>query len=156
MQETQVQSLGWEDPLEKEMQPTPVYLPRESHGQKSLAGCSPWGPRVRHDLATEPPLQEKHSVLMTHKTRGQVLSNRCYLIQFSTQSRSWVLYLSLQELSRSRKARSPDEEGGTVLEKTEALGSHDFNSATYCRVRPNDFTLLVSMFSFIKWGKFSW
>ena len=27
LQETQVQSLGWEDPLEKEMQPTPVFWP---------------------------------------------------------------------------------------------------------------------------------
>ena len=24
-------------------QPTPVILPIEVHGQKSLAGCSPWG-----------------------------------------------------------------------------------------------------------------
>ena len=24
-------------------QPTPVLLPGESHGQRSLAGCSPWG-----------------------------------------------------------------------------------------------------------------
>ena len=24
-------------------QPTPVFLPGESHGQRSLAGCSPWG-----------------------------------------------------------------------------------------------------------------
>ena len=23
--------------------PTPVFLPGESHGQRSLAGCSPWG-----------------------------------------------------------------------------------------------------------------
>ena len=23
--------------------PTPVFLPGESHGQKSLVGCSPWG-----------------------------------------------------------------------------------------------------------------
>ena len=43
MQETWVQSLGWEDPLEKEMVTTPVYLPRESHGQRSLVGYSPWG-----------------------------------------------------------------------------------------------------------------
>ena len=90
MQETQVQSLGQEDPLEKGMsthssilawripwteesgglqsmesqldtterltfslsniivwrrkwQPTPVFLPRESQGQKSLVGCRPWG-----------------------------------------------------------------------------------------------------------------
>ena len=43
MQETQVQSLGWEDPLEKEMQPTPVLLPGKSHGQRSMVGYSPWG-----------------------------------------------------------------------------------------------------------------
>ena len=43
MQEIQVQSLGWEDPLEKEMQPTPVFLPGESHGRMSLVGYRPWG-----------------------------------------------------------------------------------------------------------------
>ena len=32
MQETQVQSLGWEDPLEKGMATTPVFLPGETHG----------------------------------------------------------------------------------------------------------------------------
>ena len=36
-------SLGGKDPLEKEMATTPVFLPRESHGQKSLMGYSPWG-----------------------------------------------------------------------------------------------------------------
>ena len=33
-----VRSLGGEDTLEKEMQPTPVFLPEKSHGQRSLAG----------------------------------------------------------------------------------------------------------------------
>ena len=37
-----VRSLGQEDPLEKEWQPTPVFLPEKSHGQRSLAGYSPW------------------------------------------------------------------------------------------------------------------
>ena len=41
-QEMQVGSLGSEDSLEK-WQPTPVLLPGKSHGQRSLAGCSPWG-----------------------------------------------------------------------------------------------------------------
>ena len=41
--ETQVQSLGGEDPLEEGMATTPVFLPRESHGQRSLAGYGPWG-----------------------------------------------------------------------------------------------------------------
>ena len=43
IQETQVQSLGQEDPLEKEMQPASVFLPGKSHRQNSLAGYSPWG-----------------------------------------------------------------------------------------------------------------
>ena len=30
---SRVQSLGWEDPLEDSMQPTPVFLPGESHGR---------------------------------------------------------------------------------------------------------------------------
>ena len=43
MQETWVRSLGWKDPLEKGMAPpTPVFLPGEFRGQRSLAGYSPW------------------------------------------------------------------------------------------------------------------
>ena len=42
-QETQVQSLGWEDPWRKEWQPTPLFLPGISHGQRSLVGYGLWG-----------------------------------------------------------------------------------------------------------------
>ena len=38
-EETRVGSLGWEDPLEEGVA-TPVFLPGESHGQKSLVGYS--------------------------------------------------------------------------------------------------------------------
>ena len=38
MQERRVLSLSWEDPLEEGMKPTPVFLPGESHGQRSLVG----------------------------------------------------------------------------------------------------------------------
>ena len=44
MQETQVLSLDWQDPLEKGMQPTPVFLLGESHKQRILVGY-----RVRQD-----------------------------------------------------------------------------------------------------------
>ena len=43
MWETWVRSLGQEDPLEKEMATTPVRLPGESHGGRSLVAYSPWG-----------------------------------------------------------------------------------------------------------------
>ena len=55
MQETQVRSLGWEDPLERAWQPTPVFLPGESHGQGSPAGYSPWGLK-ESDMTEQLPL----------------------------------------------------------------------------------------------------
>ena len=45
MQETweiQVWPLGREDPLRKLWQPSPVFLPGESSGQRSVLGYSPW------------------------------------------------------------------------------------------------------------------
>ena len=42
--ETQVQSLGFgKIPWSRRWQSAPVFLPRESHGQKSLVGYRPWG-----------------------------------------------------------------------------------------------------------------
>ena len=43
-----VQSLGWVDPLEEGMEPTPVFLPGEYHEQRTLVGFSP----VRKELDT--------------------------------------------------------------------------------------------------------
>ena len=42
-QEMQVQSLGWEDALEKEMATCSSIIAWKFHGQRSLAGYSPWG-----------------------------------------------------------------------------------------------------------------
>ena len=44
MQETWVQSLGWEDPLEKGKAPTPGFWPGEFHRL-----YSPWGRKVTHN-----------------------------------------------------------------------------------------------------------
>ena len=41
IQETQVGSLGWEDPLEKGMATHSSVLPEESHEQRNLIGYSP-------------------------------------------------------------------------------------------------------------------
>ena len=41
-------------PWIRKWQPTPVFLPGKSHGQRNLAGYSPWGcKRVGHDLVTK-------------------------------------------------------------------------------------------------------
>ena len=52
-------------PWRRKWQPTPVFLPDESHGQRSLASYSPWGhKRVRHDLATKQQ-EESHSICLS-------------------------------------------------------------------------------------------
>ena len=43
MQETQLQSLSWEDPWKRTWLLTPVFLPEKFYGQRSLVGYSPWG-----------------------------------------------------------------------------------------------------------------
>ena len=40
-------------PWRRKWQPSPVFLPGESHGERSLEGYSPCGHRVRHDWANE-------------------------------------------------------------------------------------------------------
>ena len=57
--ETWVQSLDQEDPLEEGMATYSSILAWETHGQRSLAGYSPWDHKgVGHDLATK---QQKQS-----------------------------------------------------------------------------------------------
>ena len=45
MQDTQVQSLGQEDPLEKEMVTHSSIRAWKIHGEGSLGGSSSWGPK---------------------------------------------------------------------------------------------------------------
>ena len=58
-----VRSMGQEVPLRREWQPTPVFLPGELHGLRSLAGYSPWRRRVGHDWATYTFLFQERSPL---------------------------------------------------------------------------------------------
>ena len=43
MQETRIPSLGQEDPLKREWQPTPVFFLGKFHGQGDLMGYRPGG-----------------------------------------------------------------------------------------------------------------
>ena len=45
MQETQVDLWVKKTPWRMKWQPTPLFLPEKSHGQRSLAGFSLWGPK---------------------------------------------------------------------------------------------------------------
>ena len=41
---THFKEIGWR----RKWQPTPVFLPGKVHGQRNLAGCSPWGYMTEH------------------------------------------------------------------------------------------------------------
>ena len=43
MRDTRVRSLGQKISWRRKWQPTPVFLPGESHGWRSLVAYSPWG-----------------------------------------------------------------------------------------------------------------
>ena len=53
MQETQVDPWVGKIPWIRDWLPTPAFFPGESHGQRSLAGYSPWG-RQESDTTEQP------------------------------------------------------------------------------------------------------
>ena len=56
MQETQVQSVGWEDSLEKDMATRSSILAWEVPWIEKPGGYIPWScKRIRHELAIEQP-----------------------------------------------------------------------------------------------------
>ena len=61
MQKMWVQSLGLEDPWRRGWQPTPVFFPRESHGQRNSGGYSPWG---CEELDTTEQLYDDYVMMM--------------------------------------------------------------------------------------------
>ena len=63
VQETWVQFLGWEDPLEEEKgYPLQYSCLENPHGQRSLAGYSPWG-RTDSDMTERLSTAQQHSCL---------------------------------------------------------------------------------------------
>ena len=74
MQEPQVAPLG-QIPWRRERLPTPVFLPREFHGQRSLVGYSPWGGKiVRHDLETKQQIIEMGGIKATTTASKYVMA----------------------------------------------------------------------------------
>ena len=81
VQETWVWALGQEDPLEKGMATHSSILAwRNPHRQRSLAGYSPWGHRVRHNWVTT------HSTGMEQRTTPKESSFTLRLQSLSADS----------------------------------------------------------------------
>ena len=74
MQETWVQSLGWEDPLEKEMATHSSTLAWKIPWTGSLVGCSPWG---REESDTTERLPFHFSLSCIGEGNGKPLQCSC-------------------------------------------------------------------------------
>ena len=85
MRETWVRSLVQEDPLEKEMVfPTPVFLPGESHGWRSLVGYSP---RSRKESDTTERL---HFTSLQYSCLGNPMDGGACRVTGHRVTKSWT------------------------------------------------------------------
>ena len=73
MCETQVPSLSRVDPWRRKWQPTPVLLPGKFHGQRSLAGQTPWG---RKDSVMTERLRFFFTRALTQHSPHSYMANR--------------------------------------------------------------------------------
>ena len=74
-------TMEWEDPLEKECLPTPVFLPGESQGQRNLMSYSPWGRKVSD--TTEQLTLSLSIGLMTNRSNNFILK-QCFTYVMSS------------------------------------------------------------------------
>ena len=104
MQETQSQSLGWEDTLEKEMATHSRFLPGKFHEQRSPVGYSPQDhTRVKRNLASQLPTTT-YTITFSFK-KIQSMENvkmnfSSWFMQNLPTCWMWPLHLSLLTLSR--------------------------------------------------------
>ena len=81
-------------PWRRKWQPTPVFLPQESHGQMSLVGESPWGCKESdmteqaHKLRGTYVTESKLGLLITHQANNWEM--RCWGKEWWLHSGSWV------------------------------------------------------------------
>ena len=66
--------------MEKEWQPTPIFLPGEFHGQRSLVGYSPWSCK---ELDTTEQLTHTHTHTHIHK-QLILKSNDLFILEYET------------------------------------------------------------------------
>ena len=81
-------------PWRRKWQSTPVFLPGELHGQRSLAGYSPWGhKRVKHDLVTKQPQQQHCLVIQPTDSQAEFVPGaqiKCFFSLFFNYLFLWL------------------------------------------------------------------
>ena len=89
----QAQQTNWR----RQWQPTPVLLPRESHGWRSLVGCSPWGHK---ELDMTERLHFHFSLSCIGEGNGDPL--QCSCLENPKDGRAWWVAVYGVAQSRTR------------------------------------------------------
>ena len=64
-------------PGRREWQPTPVFLPGKSYGQRNLAGYSPWGPKESDKIYLQNSTSSNKLVRVRYYARpGTIMANK--------------------------------------------------------------------------------
>ena len=87
-------------PWRRAWQPTPVFLPREFHGQRSLARSSPRGRRVRHDWATTTHCPQNWGVLLGPQIQLSTAHNSYFSV-------AWWSYIFWKQI-RCKQVKVPN------------------------------------------------
>ena len=84
-------------PWRRKWQPTPVFLPGEFQGQRSLAGYSPWGHRELNttELLTLTPLHFCISKVSSQKPFGWSAAGSLFVFEKLNRLSSFLLSLFL-------------------------------------------------------------
>ena len=120
MRVTRVQSLGWENPLEKDRATHSSILPGKSRGQRSLVGYSPWGPKesdTTEQLHLIPFLQRK-SRLPPYQGWDESIASMCGLCWHLVRKDTLVPWVESKHLPYTRASLTPHcqrQGGGSLL-----------------------------------------
>ena len=108
-------------PWRRAWQPTPVLLPGKSHGQRSMAGYSPWGHRVGHNWTT---------YSLTHSPDAEAETP----ILWPPDAKNWLIRKDLGKLSLEKTKKDWRQEEKEVTEDEmvgwhHQLDGHEFEQA---------------------------
>ena len=101
---------------EKAMAPTPVLLPGNSHGRRSLVGCSPWGPKESN---TTERLHFDFSLSCIGEGNGN--PPQCSCLENPRESRAWwaAVYGVAQSWTRLKRHSSSSRHCFRPLENSD-------------------------------------
>ena len=110
LQEMQVQFQVGQIPWRRKCQPTLVFLPGKSHGQRSLASYSPWGQKKSWTRLSDET--RRTAPFLACRQHGLVCQ---YVVQTKRNSESLFSYRRQIEVSENEGVPQPDFETGFLF-----------------------------------------